>query len=111
MNLSGIFNFPGLTQPLSGTQTGQTNQVGSTQPGASEISTPTTPQQAPAKTDQADLSASGLSAALSASNAAVSDVRTQLVSSIQSALQAGTYNVPSSEVAGSLIQSMMGQRN
>ncbi len=86
MNLSGIFNFPGLTPPSSGAQTGQTSQVGSTQPGASEFATPAT-SQAPAKTDQADLSASGLSAALSASNAASSDVRTQLVSSIQSAIQ------------------------
>lgn len=114
MNLSGLFNFPGLSQPAPSNQPGQAAPVGTPQPGASELATQAA-SSALMKTDQADLSASGLAAAqnatlsgsASAAGSPNSDVRMSLVNSIQSAIQAGTYNVPASEVASSIMQSMM----
>ena len=107
MNLPGIFNFPGTTQqPASAGQAGQPSGV---QPGAPGTASPTSqPMQTGA--DHADLSAGGLFAAMNAQGAQ-SDVRMGLVNQVQSAIQAGTYNVPADAVAGSLIQNMLGQGN
>ena len=54
--------------------------------------------------DQAKLS---ITAGQAASTAAESDVRMDKVASIQSALQAGTYQVPSDKVAEKVISSML----
>lgn len=112
MNLTSMFNFPDLSRLSTGSQTGPINK---NQPSSADAST-----QAPAqpynKTDQADLSSTGLAAAqnaaLAASNAspASSDVRMQLVNSIQTAIQAGTYNVPAADVADRMIQGILGNR-
>lgn len=56
--------------------------------------------------DQATLSAA---ASLAAHASSVSDVRTEKVAEVQQALAAGTYNVPSSAVAGKMIDHMMGK--
>lgn len=56
------------------------------------------------KTDQAQLSTT---ASQVAQSAASSDVRLDKVASIQSALQAGTYSVPTSAVAQKVIDSLL----
>jgi flagellar biosynthesis anti-sigma factor FlgM len=57
--------------------------------------------------DQAKLSAAATQASQTANAASVSDVRLDKVASIQSALQAGTYRVPASDVAQKVIASML----
>jgi flagellar biosynthesis anti-sigma factor FlgM len=54
--------------------------------------------------DEAKLSVAATQAAQSSSD---SDVRLDKVASIQSALQAGTYNVPAGDVAQKLISSLL----
>lgn len=98
MNLSGILN--GLPDLLRSQQTG--NSAPAT-PGAS-----TSASQAGVpnggKTDQADLSSTGLAAAQSGS----SDVRMEKVQSVRSALDAGTYQVSTGDVAEKLMQTLLG---
>ena len=81
--------------------------------GAAAAAVTRTPQSAGVATsngaagnDQARLSATAaqLAQALPGSNA---EVRTGLVQRVQSALAAGTYQVPASQVADRLMQSMM----
>ena len=105
MNLSGIFNFPDLSRLVPGNQAGQTGQVGKTPPTSSDAVA-----QSAVRTDHADLSPSGINAAQNTANvgSANFDVRMQLVNNIQASIQAGTYNVPASDVAGHLIQNMLG---
>jgi flagellar biosynthesis anti-sigma factor FlgM len=55
--------------------------------------------------DRATFSSAGSEVALTAAD---SDVRPDKVASIQSALQAGTYNVPASAVASKMVDAMMG---
>ncbi len=56
------------------------------------------------ETDQATLSAS---AGIVAQALEGSDTRSAKVASLQQAIAAGTYNVPSSDVAGKIIQSLL----
>ena len=56
--------------------------------------------------DRTTLSTAGGLAAAAASD---SDVRMEKVSVIQQALAAGTYNIPASEVAGKMIDHMLGR--
>jgi flagellar biosynthesis anti-sigma factor FlgM len=62
--------------------------------------------QMPAATDEATLSPA---ASLAAQAAPDSDVRMDKVVQVQQALAAGTYNVPASEVAGKMIDQMLGK--
>ncbi|MGC1870529.1 MAG: flagellar biosynthesis anti-sigma factor FlgM [Acidobacteriaceae bacterium] len=98
MNLSGILN--GLPDLL------RSQQTSNTAPATS--STNSSPSQAVVpnggKTDQADLSSTGLAAAQSAS----SDVRMDKVQSVRSALDAGTYQVSAGDVADKMMQSLLG---
>jgi negative regulator of flagellin synthesis FlgM len=55
------------------------------------------------KTDQSTASGS-IGTALSGS-----DVRTEKVASLQKAIASGTYHVPSADVAGKLLQSLLGE--
>jgi negative regulator of flagellin synthesis FlgM len=57
-------------------------------------------------TDQATLSTA---ASMAAASAPDSDVRMEKVASIQQALASDTYHVPASEVAGRMIDHMMGK--
>jgi negative regulator of flagellin synthesis FlgM len=59
-----------------------------------------------ADTDQATLSSAASAAAAAAPD---SDVRMEKVVAIQQALASGTYNVPASEVAGKMIDQMLGK--
>jgi negative regulator of flagellin synthesis FlgM len=56
--------------------------------------------------DEATLSSA---ASLAASAAPDSDVRMDKVAAVQAALASGTYNVPSTEVAGKMIEQMLGK--
>ncbi len=103
MNILSGFNLPDLSKTSSSNQV-QPSQV---TPAAQPASGPTTSSSS-SKGDQASLSASGLAASASVSGNPDADVRTQLVNSIQSSIQAGTYNVSSSDVAGSIIKSLLG---
>lgn len=98
MNLSGILN--GLPDLLRSQQTGNTAPA-----NASENNSPSqgvVPNGG--KTDQADLSSTGLAAAQSAS----SDVRMEKVQSVRSAIDAGTYQVSAGDVADKMMQSLLG---
>jgi negative regulator of flagellin synthesis FlgM len=57
--------------------------------------------------DRATLSSAGSEVSQTATD---SDVRMEKVTSIQSALAAGTYNVPASAVASKMVDAMMGSR-
>ncbi len=98
MNLSGILN--GLPDLLRSQQAGNTAQA------TSSANTSSSQVMAPngGKTDQADLSSTGLAAAQSAS----SDVRMGKVQSVRSAMDAGTYQVSAGEVADKVMQSLLG---
>lgn len=98
MNLSGIWNsLPGLV----GSQ-----QAAKPAPAVSNPANTASPASVPSagKTDQADLSSSGLAAAQSAS----SDVRMEKVQSVRSAIDAGTYQVSAENVADKMIQNLLG---
>ncbi|HZC43042.1 MAG TPA: flagellar biosynthesis anti-sigma factor FlgM [Acidobacteriaceae bacterium] len=98
MNLSGILN--GLPDLL------RSQQTGNAAPATS--SSKTSESQAiianGGKTDQADLSSTGLAAAQSAS----SDVRMEKVQGVRSAIDAGTYQVSAGAVADKVMQSLLG---
>lgn len=82
------------------------SRVSGTQPAAAEvparnaIATP----EAGLSQDLAQLSSIGTQVAQSAS---ASDVRLDKVAAIQSALQSGTYQVPASDVAQKIVDSMI----
>lgn len=98
MNLSGILN--GLPDLLRSQQTG--NAVPATSSANNSPSQVTAPNGG--KTDQADLSSTGLAAAQSAS----SDVRMAKVQTVRSAIDAGTYQVSAGAVADKMIQGLLG---
>ncbi len=98
MNLLGILN--GLPDLLRSQQASSSAAAAaSAKPSASQVSVPNG-----GKTDQADLSSTGLAAAQSAS----SDVRMEKVQSVRSAMDAGTYQVSAGDVADKMIQSLLG---
>ena len=98
MNLLGILN--GLPDLLRSQQTSSTAPApASAKPSPSQVSLPNG-----GKTDQADLSSTGLAAAQSAS----SDVRMDKVQSVRSAMDAGTYQVSAGDVADKMMQSLLG---
>jgi len=98
MNLSGILN--GLPDLL------RSQQTGNAAPAASSAKTSQSQAAVPngGKTDQADLSSTGLAAA----NSASSDVRMEKVQSVRSAIDAGTYQVSAGDVADKVMQSLLG---
>jgi negative regulator of flagellin synthesis FlgM len=98
MNLSGILN--GLPDLLRSQQTGNTAPA---TPSANATPSQVTVANG-GKTDQADLSSTGLAAAQSAS----SDVRMEKVQSVRSAIDAGTYQVSAGDVADKMMQSLLG---
>ncbi len=98
MNLSGIFN--GLPDLFRSQQA--SNPTPATTNAASSQSQAIVPNGG--KTDQADLSSTGLAAAQSPS----SDVRMEKVQSVRSAMDAGTYQVSAGEVADKMMQSLLG---
>ncbi len=59
--------------------------------------------------DGADRATLSTAAGIAAAAAPDSDVRMDKVSAIQQALASGTYNVPASEVAGKMIDQMLGR--
>ena len=97
MNLSGILN--GLPDLPRSQQTG--NTVPATSAANSSPSQVTVPNGG--KTDQADLSSTGLAAAQSAS----SDVRMEKVETVRSAIDAGTYQVSAGDVADKMMQGLL----
>lgn len=97
MNLSGILN--GLPDLLRSQQTGTT--VTATSSENTSPSQATVPNGG--KTDQADLSSTGL-----AVQSATSDVRMEKVQSVRSAIDAGTYQVSAGDVADKMMQTFLG---
>lgn len=98
MNLSGILNsLPDLLR---------SQQTGNSAPATSNTTTAQSQAAVPngGKTDQADLSSTGLAAAQSAS----SDVRMEKVQSVRSAIDAGTYQVSAENVAAKVMQNLLG---
>ena len=100
MNLSGILNLPESIRSQSAGQTPAPQRSGS-------ASTPPAAEPNGGKTDQANLSASGLAAAQSiAPNESTSDVRMEKVASVSAAIQSGTYTVSPHDVADKIMQGM-----
>jgi flagellar biosynthesis anti-sigma factor FlgM len=98
MNLSGILNgLPDLHRA---------QQTGNAAPATSSANTSASQAPVPngGKTDQADLSSTGLAAAQSTS----SDVRMEKVQSVRSAIDAGTYQVSAGDVADKMMQNLLG---
>jgi len=91
-------NLQGLQQLFSSQEVSRTSDAGGHSPAAGTSTR--------ASDDTATLSAA---ASLAASAAPDSDVRMDKVTAIQQALASGTYNVPASEVAGRMIDHMLGQ--
>jgi negative regulator of flagellin synthesis FlgM len=98
------------------------NGVGSTQqtisPISTSVATPTRQATVPsgeanesavsdANVQHADQTTLSATAGLVANALEGSDVRSEKVASLQQAIAAGTYNVPSSAVAGKMIQSLL----
>ena len=73
-------------------------------PAAAAVKGGDTSTQESSQTDTARVSAAGTQVAQSAS---ASDVRLDKVAGIQAALQAGTYRVPASAVAQSVIRALL----
>jgi flagellar biosynthesis anti-sigma factor FlgM len=89
-------NLQGLQQLFSSQEVSQ--QAG--KKGASDA------QASQAGTDNATLSSA---ASVAAAAAPDSDVRMEKVNAIQQALASGAYNIPASEVAGKMIDHMLGK--
>lgn len=89
-------NLQGLQQLFSSQEVTRT-ESGKTETGAAATQ---------AGTDQATLSSA---ASLAAAAAPDSDVRMDKVAEVQKAVADGTYNVPASEVAGKMIDHMLGK--
>lgn len=89
-------NLQGLQQLFSSQEVTR-NESGKTETGSAESQ---------AGTDQATLSTA---ASLAAAAAPDSDVRMDKVAEVQKALADGTYNVPATEVAGKMIDHMLGK--
>jgi negative regulator of flagellin synthesis FlgM len=85
------------------------NVSGAYAPDLSKSSTPavSTPAATTVPSDQASLSTAGglIAQAISGSN---SDVRTDKVAALQQAIANGTYHVASSDVAGKIVDSLLG---
>jgi negative regulator of flagellin synthesis FlgM len=96
MNLSGILNS--LPDLLRSQATGKPAPATSKVTSQSQAAIPNG-----GKTDQADLSSTGLAAAQSAA----SDVRMEKVQSVRSAIDAGSYHVSASDVADKMMQSLL----
>ena len=106
MNILSGFNLPDLSKTTSSAAATQPAQVTSaSQPASGSTASSSSVSS---QGDHANLSASGLAASASLASDPNSDVRLNLVHSIQSSIQAGTYNVSSSDVAGSIIKSLLG---
>lgn len=101
MNLSGIFNLPEQVRSQSTGQAQAPQNSGS-------LSAPSVAEPNGGKTDQANLSASGLAAAQSiASEGSTSDVRLDKVAAVSAAIQSGTYHVSPLDVADKVMQGML----
>lgn len=96
MNVSN--NLQGMQQLFSSQEVART--ASQTNPSATSAAQPE------AGSDHATLSAAASFAAAAAPD---SDVRMDKVTAIQQALASGTYNVPASEVAGKMIDQMLGK--
>ncbi len=102
MNLSGIGN--NLADLLGLQKAGNAASVGSTGTTSAESSAASQPLVPNGgKTDQANLSSSGLAAAQSGTL----DVRTEKVDSVRAAINSGTYRVSAGDVAGKIIQNLL----
>jgi flagellar biosynthesis anti-sigma factor FlgM len=98
MNLSGILTgLPDLLRSQQSANTAPATSSANNSP--SQVTVPNG-----GKTDQANLSSTGLAAAQSGS----SDVRMEKVQSVRSAIDAGTYQVSAAEVADKMMQSLLG---
>ena len=93
-NLNNLNSIPSLA-PAGG-------QSGSFTPNGAPAST------SPAATDRATVSAVGSGIAQSSLD---SDVRWEKVTAIRQALADGTYNVPASQVASKIVDSMLGKQS
>lgn len=95
-----IGNLQQIVSSLATSDTKSTQQTQATQNATgSPISSATTAT----KPDQANLSSA---AGLIAQALDTSDVRTEKVAALQQAINSGTYNVSSSDVAGKMIDSL-----
>jgi flagellar biosynthesis anti-sigma factor FlgM len=91
-------DLQGMQQMFSSQEVSKTQSSGATQAANS--------QAQEIGTDEATLSSAASYAAQAAPD---SDVRMDKVLQVQQALAAGTYNVPSSEVASKMIDQMLGK--
>ncbi len=93
-------NLQGLQQLFASQEMAQTGSKAGT--GTSD---------AAAEQSGADKATLSTAASLAAAGAAApdSDVRMEKVNAIQQALASGTYNVPASEVAGKMIDDLLGK--
>ena len=88
-------NLQGLQQLFSSQEVTQHAKAGESQGAGAKTGT-----------DEATLSSAASAASAVAQD---SDVRTDKVAAIQQALASGAYNVPASEVAGKMIDHMLGK--
>ncbi|MGH9617721.1 MAG: flagellar biosynthesis anti-sigma factor FlgM [Acidobacteriaceae bacterium] len=97
-------NLPGILTSLPDLLRSQ--QTGGSSPANSDVAAFQSQATAPngGKTDQADLSSSGLAAAQAES----SDVRMEKVESVRAAINNGTYQVSAENVADKLMQNLLG---
>ncbi|HEY1983850.1 MAG TPA: flagellar biosynthesis anti-sigma factor FlgM [Terracidiphilus sp.] len=93
-SLDGLKNLLGVTSPTSS--------------AAPRVKSGQAAESSSISSDRATLSSAGSAMAM---NAADGGVRLDKVASIQSALAAGTYNVPAAAVADSLVNSMLASSN
>jgi len=105
VNLSGIWN--NLPDILRSQQTGSRAPASNVGPGESGAAGS---QAVPngGKTDHAELSSSGLAAAQSVQQSQISDVRMEKVDSVRAAISNGTFQVSAQDVAGKIIQNLLG---
>ena len=104
MASNGISSLQSLLTQLNTNET-KTTSTDKTQ-GTQASATGSVTAQA-SRVDQASLSAAG---GLAASSAGDSDVRTDKVAQLQQAIASGTYNVPASDVASKLVESLLNGR-
>jgi negative regulator of flagellin synthesis FlgM len=101
-------NIPGELQRTQGAQETVSSSSAVEKTAKTEGANPVRPAATAGAGDEAHLSEAARAASIVSQPVAEADVRTEKVAAVQAALASGSYHVSSSQVAGKLIEHLLG---